>query len=261
MRFNTIGTDTELFAQDKEGKLISLCGKIGGTKENPTQIIGYSNGFALQEDNVSIEFNIPPVICVDQWCDSITRMIIYIQNEKLNNIGLSICKEASATFSEDELQHPQALIFGCEPDFNAWTGDVNEKPFCNNFQLRTAGGHVHVGTSNNMIDATQAMDLFLGVPSVILDCSPASIIRKKLYGKAGAMRPKPYGFEYRVLSNFWVFDRELIEWVFYNTKDAMNSNIKFTKKRALEIQECINTNDIELAKSLCNIYNIPLPLL
>jgi len=58
------------------------------------------------------------------------------------------------------------------------------------------------------------MDLYLGVPSVLMDKGE---LRKQLYGKAGAYRMKPYGVEYRTLSNFWIFSDTTIGWVWDNT--------------------------------------------
>jgi hypothetical protein len=45
--------------------------------------------------------------------------------------------------------------------------------------------------------------------------------RRKLYGGAGAYREKDYGFEYRTLSNFWVFDPKLTKWAFEQTDRAV----------------------------------------
>ena len=75
----TLGTDTELFAVDKEGNPKSLCGLIGGTKKKPNPFSKLlSKQFAYQEDNVAIEFNIPPADNIDgwrKWMRSLTMVI------------------------------------------------------------------------------------------------------------------------------------------------------------------------------------------
>ena len=87
---------------------------------------------------------------------------------------------------------PEAQMFGCEPDFDAWRECVNEKPCADDKNLRSAGGHIHVGGDlaiNNPVAVIRAMDLFLGVPSTQLD---AGTLRRELYGKAGCFRAKRY---------------------------------------------------------------------
>jgi hypothetical protein len=46
-------------------------------------------------------------------------------------------------------------------------------------------------------------------------------LRRELYGKAGAFRPKPYGVEYRVLSNRWLNSEALIRWVYNQSQLGM----------------------------------------
>ncbi len=149
----------------------------------------------------------------------------------------------------------------CDPDFSVWTGEQNEAP-ASGGNLRTAGGHVHIGyndpdmeTSLNII---KALDIYLGVPSVILDLDKD---RKKMYGKAGAYRLKMYGVEYRSLSNFWIKDQESINFVFNGVKAAMefiNSGgvEQLTDEKILKIQTCINTGNEELAYELIPSLNL-----
>ena len=96
----------------------------------------------------------------------------------------------------------------------------------------------------------QRCDLFLGVPSVLMD---EGELRKQLYGKAGAFRPKPYGVEYRTLSNFWVFDPKLVGWVHDQVGRALTEAPEIDGEA---IQACINNNDKQLAKSLISTYNL-----
>src|SRR3546814_7881426 len=44
-----------------------------------------------------------------------------------------------------------------------------------------------------------------------------------MYGAAGAFRTKPYGVEYRVLSNAWLKDSNLMSWVYKNTILGFNA--------------------------------------
>ena len=256
--FISIGTDTELFARNNSGMHIALCGKIGGTKEQPLQIADLQHGFAIQEDNVAMEFNIPPCHNAKQFVDSIGIMSVRIK-DILANLGLSLSREVSVSFDKTELTHPTALMFGCEPDYNIWTQMENSKPEAKDANLRTAGGHIHVGTSGNMVEIVQNMDLYLGVPSVLLDKTEGAAQRRELYGKAGAMRPKSYGLEYRVLSNFWVFDPNLVRWVFQQTVTSCDAQMAYTKALSGDIQDCINNGDQELAQKLVDKFNIEMP--
>jgi hypothetical protein len=258
MSFKTIGADVEVFAKDREGKHKSLCGLIGGTKDEPKQIKGLEKGFCVQEDNVSLEFNIPSTTREGLFQLYIQTMVD--QSKKLlDKLDMSISKECGVSFDKSELLHPNALVFGCEPDYDAWKRIENKKPISKDETLRTAGGHVHVGTRLNMLELIKNMDLRLGVPSILLDDNSASARRRELYGKAGAMRPKPYGAEYRVLSNFWIFDEALIRWVFTQTQSACILPKKFTKKEEADIVNCINNSDRSLARSLIDKYKVYMP--
>jgi len=255
---NSIGTDLEVFAKNKQGNHIALCGKIGGTKEEPLQIKGLPRGFMVQEDNVALEFNIP--VCNTRVA-FVEAMGLARNNVEdiLFNLDLKMSKNSSVSFDTQELQHPNALVFGCEPDYNAWSKSENPRPEAKDRNLRTAGGHIHVGSDINMIDGIRNMDLFLGVPSILLDDTPESLARRELYGKAGAMRPKPYGFEYRVLSNFWMFSNKMVSWVYDQTKRACLFKHTFTKSERTRITNCINTSNKVEAEKLVLEFGLVLP--
>lgn len=258
MALISIGSDMELFAKSMVGH-VSLCGKIGGSKEAPLQIPSLPIGFMIQEDNVALEFNIPVCFTKQEFRDSMAIMRKYTASI-LKDLKLTQSLDAAVSFDKTELTHPNALVFGCEPDYNAWSKTENQKPYSEDAGLRTCGGHVHVGTDMDMVQGVCNMDLFLGVPSVILETSPSAKERKKLYGKAGAMRPKEYGFEYRVLSNFWMFKDSLVEWVYQNTKLACKYKKNISVTEGKRIQDCINNNDKEEALAIIKEYNIPLPM-
>lgn len=252
----TIGADPELFLIHKPtNKLVSAVGLIGGSKESPLPI---GNSCAIQEDNVAAEFCIPPAEDVNTFLASI-NFALHDLEKRAMEYGLSLAEsKASAVFDEDQLWTLEAQTFGCDPDYNAYTGTVNPRPTSSNKNLRSCGGHVHIGTKYQPRDTIKVMDLFLGAPSVLLD---PDTNRRALYGKAGAFRYKPYGVEYRTLSNFWIWKKDLIEWVYHQVKAGLTfiENNKITEKIELDLQNCINTNNKHLAQKFILDYNLEMP--
>lgn len=248
-----IGCDPEVFVADATG-VRSIIGTIGGSKDNPTPLLRLGDGFAVQEDNVAMEFNIPPSPTREAFIHNVVQARDFLNTLVNDAFGFHMVKESAIVFPDAELENPAAHVFGCDPDYNAWTGRKNPRPKGVHPNLRSCGGHVHVGVKfankGEMYTAAQAMDVFLGIPSVLMD---DGALRKSLYGKHGAFRPKPYGFEYRTLSNFWIFDEKLIGWVYDGTAkalDAMQNNKSFTTLYD-QVSTCIDKNDKDLAKQLC----------
>ena len=211
----TIGADPELFMRNNH-KLVSVIDKLGGSKECPLPLD--VPGCAIQEDNVAAEFNIPPCTDVVAFKKHINYVLADL-TQRAQAMGLQLAANvASHSFDQEELNHWKAGVFGCEPDYNAWTFKVNPPPRCNDLSLRSAGGHVHIGSKLNPYKLGRACDLFLGVPSTRMDSDTR---RRKLYGRAGAIRVKPYGVEYRTLSNFWIWSEEHMDWVYEQTSKAV----------------------------------------
>lgn len=257
----TIGSDPEFFLKSG-GEFKSSIGLIGGSKEHPAPL--EKPGFFIQEDNVAVEFNVPPASTVEEFVRGIEWSITHIGN-KLAEHGITMSFDASALFDPKELQHPMAKVFGCDPDFNAWKdGAVNPRPACAEANLRTAGGHVHVGYPEVEIKEfrlrlMQAADLWLGIPSVLEDRDKR---RALLYGKAGAFRPTSYGAEYRVLSNFWLREPRFVRWVYDGMQRAYSfvkkpKNIQFLDQHSEEIQQIINGREITDAVGFMAAFKIP----
>ncbi len=251
-----LGADPECFVGDGTS-VRSIIGKIGGTKEYPLPL-PLGEGFAVQEDNVALEFNIPPSGSRAAFSGNIQKALDFLAQTVKDSHDLQLVKESAISFPEEELMEPAALMFGCDPDFNAWTGKKNPRPKADDWKLRSCGGHVHIGhkmTQEKKMLLGQACDLFLAVPSVLQDDGE---LRKQLYGKAGAVRFKPYGMEYRVLSNYWIFDPKLSSWVY----DAVERAIDFVEQgNTLTTEEelitnCINKNNREVAAQLIDKYNL-----
>lgn len=251
-----LGADPEFFLYDKiKEEVISAEGIIGGTKQEPTPISEV--GHYIQEDNIMAEFNIPPAIDAASFSRDIQFVLDYVNNMTAETIVPYI--KASAEVNPDYLNTPQAKMFGCDPDLNVWTRDKNPKP-SSHTNLRTCGGHIHVGFSPITIEASEAiikaMDLFLGVPSIIMDTDTR---RREMYGNAGAFRFKAYGVEYRTLSNFWIENDELRQWAFNNTIEAIefiNSGNSISSELGEQIVQCINNQDVKLAEEIISKHNI-----
>lgn len=263
-----IGADVEVFLQNKETKeIISAEGYIKGTKDEPFCFDEANPFFATSLDNVLAEFSIPPARTVQEFKAFIEKSLGYINN----NIPKDFCTVAlpSARLNGKYLRTKQAKLFGCEPDYNAYHGHENLRPDAKDKNLRSAGGHIHIGYDDpaqfnqwnylgypEHTDLIKALDLFIGVPSVIMEPDNK---RKELYGKAGAFRPKSYGVEYRTVSNFYLGKPELIDWVFNAAQEAivwLNANNEIDNVLAEAIQSTINNNDKEQAQQLINHFNL-----
>lgn len=252
----SVGTDPEAFVKNKKtGEIVSAIGLIPGDKDHPFSIS--PDGHAIQTDNVMVEFCIPPAKSSKEMYKDIAICIDHINGMLPEDLEVVVL--ASANLDKKYLKHPQAKKFGCDPDYNIYTLSPNVAPNAKT-NLRSAGGHIHIGYDNpnfeHNMKIVQAMDLFLGIPSIILDTDTE---RKKMYGKSGAYREKSYGIEYRVLSNFWIKNQETVNWAFTQAMRAVefaSENDFLNDETQLKIQIAINNQDIELAKELLKEFSI-----
>lgn len=253
----TIGCDPELFLE-RDGKIVSAVGLIGGTKYEPLPIS--EEGHAIQEDNVLMEFCIPP----SKTCEEFVSHINFVKDYLTVTTAALGCVpnySASAILDESELQTEQAKQFGCDPDFNVYLQGMNQPPDPET-TMRSAGGHIHIGfdktdmtddESDDLVEQlTKAMDMTVGLKSLFLDKDDR---RKELYGKAGCFRFKQYGMEYRTPSNFWIATDELIQWAWKTTMEAIdlvNSGMvnELADKYSDRVIRAINNNDKKLAEEL-----------
>ena len=270
----TIGADPELFLKEN-GKAISAYGMVEGTKESPFK----TPRGAYQVDGMALEFNIDPVgtgYAFEQFNLNIIKTIADMKNRVAKNgdgtkrYGFNIT--ATQDFDPEYLaqQPKEALELGCDPDYNAYTGEVNPRPD-GSVNFRTAAGHIHVGWGANIPtdndehreicnNFVKVLDATVGMFMTFIDRDPR---RRELYGKAGALRYKPYGVEYRTPSNVWIINRDRRECIYSLVNKAIEVMkrgpfdpvgwIGFTEEQVIEI---INTGDYERAKIAVE-YMIP----
>ena len=227
----SLGMDPEAMVLSPDGKLKSAIGIVPGSKEEKCIL---KNGHAAYYDNVLAEFNLAPGRSKEEVVANLRDCLTqYSELVKPNRLIL----QASATYPKGECEHKDAKLFGCSIEMCAYEICVLSPPECKT-TFRSAGGHVHIGYDGGVDcpqeDRTQEeweealfqiawqriwvvrmCDLFLGIPSLLLDKDPSSAARRKLYGGAGTHRGCPgYGVEYRALSNFWLSRPSLVELIY-----------------------------------------------
>ncbi len=250
----TIGSDPEIFIESIEhNEIISAIGMIPGSKDEPHPIT--DEGHFIQTDNIAFEFNIPPCNTEDEFVKNINYVKDYLEVVAATN-GAKLSTLSSGEIDPMQLTHPQAKMFGCEPDLNVYLKEYNPMPD-NNTNLRCVGGHIHIGYPNaNQEDSEQivkAFDIFVTLPALLIDKDDR---RRELYGKAGAFRFKePWGLECRALSNFWIHSDELMRWVYAQTIKAVNYALDGDQEGLFDrystrVVEAINTNNKTLAQEL-----------
>lgn len=250
-----IGADPELFVM-QNGKFVSAYGLIQGDKKNPFKV----NKGAVQVDGMALEFNIDPAASDEEFFLNIST-VLGIMKQMVPEHDYALVPVAEFGKEYIDLQPPEAKELGCDPDFDAWTSRVNEKPNVD-LPFRTASGHVHIGWGNDFIPdeaahranceaAAKQMDFFLGLPSLLFD---ADTKRREMYGNPGCYRPKSYGVEYRTLSNAWLKSEHLIKWVFRNAHKGMTELMQGRRywEEFGDIREIIKTSDIKAAEKLIN---------
>lgn len=219
-----IGADPEFFLKNpNSGQFVSAHGILPGTKYEPYKV---PHG-AVQVDGMAAEFNIDPAEDADAFISNVGHVLKWMKDYIP---GYDFAYDPVAVFDQSYFdgQPEVAKELGCDPDYNAWTGVRNDPPPMDQ-PMRTASGHIHIGwtegadafSDEHVADCRtviRQLDYYLGVHSLLWDGDNR---RRSMYGKAGAFRPKPYGCEYRVLSNAWLRSPLLMRWIDNTTRKAM----------------------------------------
>lgn len=221
----TIGADPEFFLKDRTTRQnVSAHNLVPGTKDKPHKM---PSGGAIQADGTAVEFNIPPSSTAKEFADNIRAA--------LSDIGKFVPTSRFEFDFSPSVIYPgtyfdsipeNAKELGCDPDWSAYSMRHNVRPD-NKTTMRTGAGHIHVGWTNgkDVLDPSHLWDCGELVKKLDLAFEHHARIwdtdtrRAKMYGARGAFRPKPYGCEYRVLSNAWLKYPKLWPWIFEMTKN------------------------------------------
>ena len=219
-----IGADPEFFLNCAYTDYPKSAHKIvPGTKDNPYPV----KGGAVQHDGVAAEINIDPSSDFETFNANIDSVLDEIECRWLGHWKMdkrTVVKSFTSEFMERLPKEVREL--GCEPDFDAYTGSPNPRPVDNGY--RSVAGHIHVGwTENETMDdwyfdlcrrVVRELDRNVGVYTSFRWPDQE---RKNLYGKAGCFRPKPYGLEYRVPNNQWLWSKESRWAIFHLTQQTV----------------------------------------
>lgn len=253
------GTDAEFFVRTISGQPIPICGMVGGTKDKPRPLPGLPVGFAVQEDNAAAEFNVPATKSRGAFITNVEAALMGVKRLLPKSVILDYdC--SSLVFNEDYLTIPEMLVFGCEPDYNAFTMSANEVPTPPQPGFRSAAAHVHIGwdnpTDDDRLDLIRLCDVFVVCTSLQKE-NETEKARRKLYGKSGAFRPKTYGVEHRVLSNKWCTSAMSMSHTltgYVEAIAALNAGVRIDEDDYKSVMDAINTPHTKLATSLSKKY-------
>lgn len=228
-----LGCDPELFLKNKRGSFVSAAGLFPGTKKEPHPL----EGGAVQVDGVALEFNILAAETEDQFENNIKKVLAQL-DEMVKNVDkdLSMAFTPYAKFTEKNWKEipEEAKVLGCDPDYNAMTGEVNQNPTekLDSQPVRTAAGHVHIGWTEGVQpdDFQHFVDcryVARGFHERYLEfykpITQDEYHRIAFYGHNGSWRPKSYGVELRAPSNLWVASEETRRRMFQLTRKTFKS--------------------------------------
>ena len=273
-----IGADPELFVAGRDGRPMSVHDIIPGSKKAPHKV---ASG-AIQPDGLAAEFNIDPVPVSDFAAFDTSILAVIGEVKQRLPEGATILRGASTMFDKDYYDSlpDEVKVLGCEPDYCAYSTDIfapNPRPDGDS-GLRSAAGHIHIGWGADIPadhpehlevcrKIVRQMDWYVGLAMTIIDPDTE---RRKLYGKAGAYRPKSYGVEYRTPSNAWLWSKGLRRFIHQMVnraitdmvaqrvfEDIYNSKYRDTYP---DVQSIINNGDATAARSVLEkCLNVRIP--
>jgi hypothetical protein len=230
----TLGSDPELFFV-KDGIMVPSIDVIKNETQNVVR-----DGFQLELHPLSSTCR---QIAANQLRNAITEA-----NEMAQRAGVSISFALSHVVDSKVWKTAPKTIkqFGCHPTENVHEKNPHRSSGLRE-KFRAGGGHIHVGNMTpkdkaNLPTIVKLMDIIVGNTLVLLDRDESNITRRKNYGRAGEYRPKPYGLEYRVPSNFW-----LKHYVLWSLASGLirNAVTLYRTGRAEELLKLFKMSDIK----------------
>lgn len=219
-------------------------------------------------DGYALETNPTPARCRAYLSQSNKRILKEVEarlGPQYRIIGRSSWPVSKADLKDAP---EDVLSFGCSPSMDAYTEDWKMTEIHPLTPFRFAGGHFHYGSLRetdgyyqpvrSLTDKkfhprlVRLMDLFIGIPEVVIFGGTDAVIRRKYYGRAGEYRSHTYGMqsvgvEYRVPgSEAW--NHQAIVGMFsgvgrYLAYDFKDYEKYDDKARWADVQNAINTGE------------------
>lgn len=272
-----LGADPELFLKTVDGKFISAHDLVPGNKRDPHKV---KDG-AIQPDGLAAEFNIDAVDYNDfaAFDTKLTSVIKQLKEVVGPDVNFALAPSAQFDAEYYASLPDAAKELGCDPDFCAYSDDpfeANPRPDGAS-GLRSAAGHLHIGWGSDIPtdhpdhiaicrDFIKQLDVYVGLAMTTFDTDTE---RRKLYGKAGAYRPKSYGVEYRTPSNAWIASRARRQFI-HSMVSAAITNMQTSNPMFKQMQDpsyvrtygsvvdIINSGDskraLKILKDVCGVY-------
>lgn len=202
----TIGFDPEMAIKPANQKMpVGAWHFTTGTKIKPVPANDIYQDLSLQADGVALELNFRPIDPAKEDAgDIVTSILANLTRAVAKKKMVILPGPVISGYSVEDLKHPLATAYGCDPDFNAYSEFVEmPRAFAPDASgTKYFGGHVHFGYDRALCPPhvfIKMMDAFWGIAS-----GEYQGRRREVYGMAGLFRPKTYGVEYRTPGNSWL---------------------------------------------------------
>lgn len=208
-----IGLDPEFLVRNTSGKIICPAEFSKKLKKFIPATNKKLGGF--NRDGMAVEFNPTPSDSPEVL--SRTVQLLYAEaREKLSQFGGELTPQIGANIYEegDESTFTHDVkVGGCDPDFNAYTMEINSRRIdYNTYPYRFCGGHIHMTApflrsweeACIFIQSLKPLGEFLGT----LEDGKWSKLRREAYGQEGDFRwrPEESRIEYRTPDASWIWE-------------------------------------------------------
>ena len=237
MKSQTIGHDSE-FGLMQGGQIVSALDAFN-------EDVHTTEAGRFFADNMNCEIAIEPVTTLDKFHQYTEDLLGAVRG-----MGYELVMKPTIKYPERCMEHKMARVSGCNPDYSPYHMATNDAPdFTTSDSTRSCGAHIHASLAPDQDPYwfSRWMDVYVGLPLLFAE---EKSTRRDMYGKAGCMRVKPYGAEYRVLSNVWLDDPVKREFVWHGTHKAIEmSNVEPEEIMDWwDVPMAIDSHDLELAQ-------------